>query len=92
MNMTLPGLRGESIVLEMNKRGVFFSSGSACHSGSAGPSHALLAMGLSEESVHGAVRFSLGPENTDEEIDYVAETLGEVIAQSKQMVRFVSCK
>jgi cysteine desulfurase NifS len=92
LNMTLPGLRGESVVLEMNKRGVFFSSGSACHSGSAGPSHALLAMGLSEESVHGAVRFSLGPENTDEQIDYVAETLGEVIAQSKQMVRFVSCK
>ena len=90
--MTLPGFRGESIVLEMNKRGVFFSSGSACHAGSSGPSHALLAMGLSEESVHAAVRFSLGPTNTDEEIEYVGKTLGEVIAQSRQMVRFVSCK
>jgi cysteine sulfinate desulfinase/cysteine desulfurase-like protein len=92
LNVTLPGFRGESLVLEMNKRGVYFSSGSACHSGSSGPSPALLAMGLSEESVHGAVRLSLGPGNTDEEIDYVAEALGEVIAQSKQMVRFVSCK
>jgi cysteine desulfurase NifS len=92
LNMTLPGFRGESLVLEMNKRGVYFSSGSACHSGSSGPSHALLAMGLSEESVHGAVRLSLGPGNTDEEIEYVAESLGEVIAQSKQIVRFVSCK
>jgi cysteine sulfinate desulfinase/cysteine desulfurase-like protein len=92
LNVTLPGFRGESVVLEMNKRGVYFSSGSACHSGSSGPSHALLAMGLSEESVHGAVRLSLGPENTDEEIDYVARALGDVISQSKQVVRFVSCK
>ncbi len=92
LNVTLPGFRGESVVLEMNKRGVYFSSGSACHAGSSGPSHALLALGLSEESVHGAVRLSLGPENTDEEIDYVAQSLGDVIAQSKQVVRFVSCK
>ena len=49
LNITLPGMRGESIVLEMDRLGICFSSGSACHSGSSEPSLALLAMGLSEE-------------------------------------------
>jgi cysteine sulfinate desulfinase/cysteine desulfurase-like protein len=92
LNMTLPGFRGESIVLEMDKRGVYFSSGSACHSGSPEPSHALLAMGLTEEDAHCALRFSLGYENTREEIDRTLELLGEVISRSRHIVRFVSCK
>jgi cysteine desulfurase NifS len=92
VNITLPGFRGESVVLEMDKRGVYFSSGSACHSGSPEPSHALLAMGLTEEDAHCALRFSLGHENTQEEIDRTLELLGEVISRSKHIVRFVSCK
>jgi cysteine desulfurase NifS len=92
LNVTLPGLRGESIVLEMDKRGVCFSSGSACHSGSSEPSHALLAMGLTKENAHCALRFSLGYENKEEEIERVIQLLEEVIKKSKNIVRFVSCK
>jgi len=92
LNVSLPELRGESIVLEMDKRGVCFSSGSACHSGSPEPSHALLAMGLTEEQAHCALRFSLGYENSEEEIDRVIELLEEVIHDSKNIVRFISCK
>ena len=92
LNVTLPDYRGESIVLEMDKRGVCFSSGSACHSGSSEPSHALLAMGLTEEDAHCALRFSLGYETHEEDIEKVIQLFEEVIHQSKHIVRFVSCK
>jgi cysteine desulfurase NifS len=92
LNVTLPGFRGESVVLEMDKWGVCFSSGSACHSGSPEPSHALLAMGLSEEEAHCALRFSLGYVNTKEEIDRTLQLLGDTIRHSKNIVRFVACK
>ncbi len=92
LNMTLPDLRGESVVLEMDRRGICFSSGSACHSGSPDPSHALLALGLSEEEVHCALRFSLGHDTTQEDIDRTLELLAEVVEHSKNIVRFVSCK
>ena len=92
LNVTLPGFRGESIVLEMDKRGVRFSSGSACHSGSPEPSHALLAMALTPEQAHCALRFSLGYENTEDEIDHTIQLLEEIIEHSKHIIRFVSCK
>lgn len=92
LNVTVPGFRGESIVLEMDKRGVCFSSGSACHSGSPEPSHALLAMGLTEEQAHCAVRFSLGYETSEDDIERVIQLLEETIEGSKHIVRFVSCK
>jgi cysteine desulfurase NifS len=92
LNLTLPGYRGESIVLEMAKRGVCFSSGSACSSGSSEPSHALLAMGLTGEEAHCALRFSLGYGNTEDEIARTVQLLGEVVHHAKHVVRFVSCK
>jgi cysteine desulfurase NifS len=92
LNVTLPGFRGESIVLEMDKRGVRFSSGSACSSGDPEPSHALLAMGLTQEEAHCALRFSLGHGNTQDEIDQTLALLEEVINRSKHIVRFVACK
>ena len=92
LNVTLPDYRGESIVLEMDKRGVCFSSGSACHSGSSEPSHTLLAMGLTEEEAHCALRFSLGVETREKDIDHTVQSLEQVIQHSKHSVRFVSCK
>jgi cysteine sulfinate desulfinase/cysteine desulfurase-like protein len=92
LNVSLPELRGESIVLEMDKRGVSFSSGSACHAGSSEPSHALLAMGLSQEMAHCALRFSLGYRTSGSDIDLTLQLLEEVIESSRNIVRFVSCK
>jgi cysteine desulfurase NifS len=92
LNVTLPGIRGESLVLELDAQGIFFSSGSACKSGSPEPSHVLLAMGLSEEEAHCALRFSLGIENTDEQIEKTLRMLGDVINASVNNVRFVSCR
>ncbi len=92
LNVTLPGLRGESLVLALDQQGISFSSGSACRSGSPRPSHALLALGLTEEQAHCTIRLSLGLDNTSTDI---AETLG-AFAQLKNdpaaAVRFVPCR
>ncbi|MEJ2699827.1 MAG: aminotransferase class V-fold PLP-dependent enzyme [Desulfuromonadales bacterium] len=92
LNLTLPGVRGESLVLFLDRKGIFFSSGSACKSGHPEPSHALLAMGLSPEQAHCAVRFSLGWGNTAEDIEYVLECLEETLQETRKAVRFVSCR
>ena len=92
LNMTLPGFRGESMVMAMSRYGVYFSSGSACSSGSADPSHALLAMGLSQADAHCALRFSLGYENTGEEIASALNLLKKTIDESKNVIHFVPCR
>jgi cysteine desulfurase NifS len=92
LNVTLPGMRGESVVLALDRKGLSLSSGSACRSGSPEPSHALLALGIGEEAAHCALRFSLGHDNTDKEINRTIALLGEVIRDSKTTVRFVPCR
>ena len=92
LNITIPGIRGESIVLEAAKRGLCFSSGSACHSGSSAPSHVLMAMGLTEEETHCSLRFSLGHKTSEEEIIKSLDIIREIINDSKNKIRFVSCK
>ncbi|UCC73560.1 MAG: IscS subfamily cysteine desulfurase [Gemmatimonadota bacterium] len=92
LNMTLPGMRGESLVLFLDRQGVYFSSGSACKSGNPEPSHVLKAMGLSDEDAHCAIRMTLGVGNTEEDIDYVLEGLAAVIGDRRRSVRFVACR
>ncbi len=92
LNMCLPGLRGESLVLALDQRGVSISSGSACRSGLPEPSHALLAMGLSDEEAHCSIRLSLGFGNTIEEIDRAISLFKEVIREAGSTVRFVPCR
>lgn len=92
LNVTLPGIRGESMVIALDARGISLSSGSACRSGNPAPSHALIAMGLTEEQAHCALRFSLGLENTPSHIERVLAELGEIMHNSRNMVRFVSCR
>ena len=92
LNMTLPGMRGESLVLFLDRRGVYFSSGSACKSGNPDPSHVLVAMGLSDEDAHCAIRMTLGVGNTEEDVDHVLESLQQVIGERQSTVRFVGCR
>jgi len=92
LNMTLPGIRGEALVLALDREGVALSSGSACHAGAPEPSHALTAMGLSDEDAHCAVRFSLGHGNSEEEIERVVKTVSDVVGGRRSAVRFVSCR
>jgi len=92
LNLTLPGIRGESLVLALDQKGVAVSSGSACSAGLPEPSHALMAMGLSEEEAHCAVRFTLGLGNTIDDIDRTVSIIDQVIRQRKDTIRFVSCR
>ncbi|WP_243372540.1 IscS subfamily cysteine desulfurase [Geotalea sp. SG265] len=92
VSMTLPEIRGESLVLIMDRRGIAFSSGSACKSGNPEPSHVLTAMGLSPHEAHCSVRFSLGSDNTEEEIDYLLRCLAEILGETFSAVRFVPCR
>ena len=92
LNMTLPGIRGESLVLALDQKGIAISSGSACHAGLPEPSGALTAMGLSHEEAHCAVRFSLGLGNTMEDIDHTVSAIDQVTRDAKDVIRFVSCR
>ena len=92
LNMTIPGMRGESVVLAMDRKGVALSSGSACRAGSPDPSHALTAMGLSDEEAHCALRFSLGLGSTESEIDQTLEVMKWIRDEASAGVRFVPCR
>ena len=79
LNVCFEYIEGESIVLGLDMKGIAVSSGSACTAGALDPSHVLLAMGLGPGIAQGAVRFSLGRENTVEQVDYVVAALQGVI-------------
>ena len=78
-------IEGESLLLNLDLKGIAGSSGSACSSGSLEPSHVLLAIGLSHEIAHGSLRLSLGEVNTVEDIDYVLQVLPEIVDRLRQM-------
>jgi cysteine desulfurase len=77
INFSLKGIDGFSLMLLLDSVGIAVSTGSACHSDSEQISHVLLAMGLSDEWVHGTVRMTLGSYNTREQLDFVIEKIKE---------------
>ncbi|MGN1100035.1 MAG: cysteine desulfurase NifS [Christensenellales bacterium] len=85
LNVSFRYVEGESILLMLDLEGISASSGSACSSGSLEPSHVLLAMGLPAELAHGSIRFTLGKETTQEEIDYTVDKLKDIIARLRAM-------
>ena len=92
LNLTLPGLRGESLVIALDQHGVSLSSGSACKSGSPEPTHVLMAMGKSEAEAHCSLRFSLSHEITAKDIDETVTSLKQVLDEMETTVRFLPCK
>ncbi|MCI9613750.1 MAG: cysteine desulfurase NifS [Dorea sp.] len=84
-NFSFRFVEGESLLIMLDGKGICGSSGSACTSGSLDPSHVLLAIGLPHETAHGSLRLTLGEETTKEEIDYVVESLKEIVGKLRNM-------
>ncbi|HOB08697.1 MAG: cysteine desulfurase NifS [Limnochordia bacterium] len=85
INVSIEFIEGESLLLNLDLKGIAASSGSACTSGSLDPSHVLLAIGLSHEVAHGSLRLTLGRDNTDADVDYVLETLPPIVERLREM-------
>ncbi len=85
VNLSFEYIEGESLLLNLDLRGIAASSGSACTSGSLEPSHVLLAMGLCHEIAHGSLRITIGKSNTREEINYLLEVLPEIVNKLRSM-------
>lgn len=80
LNVSFEGIDGQSLIYELDLRGIAASSGSACNSGSISPSHVLLAMGLSYVQAHGALRISLGRYNNRQEAEQIIKAVTESVA------------
>ena len=78
-------IEGESILLDLDLKGVAASSGSACTAKTLEPSHVMRAIGLKHEEAHGSLLFTLGKRNTEEEVDYVIEIMPNIVGRLREM-------
>jgi len=85
VNVSVDFVEGESILLNLDLEGICASTGSACSSASLEPSHVLLALGLSPEQAHGSLRFTLGRENSEADVERVLEVLPGIVAKLRAM-------
>jgi cysteine desulfurase len=85
VNVTFEYIEGESLLLMLNAKGIFASTGSACNSSSLEPSHVLSACGVPHEIIHGSLRLSLGKMNNEKDVDRVLEVLPEIVQKLRNM-------
>ena len=85
LNVSFPGVEGESILLQLDLEGFAASSGSACSTGSTEPSHVLSAIGLDPDTAHSTLRLSLGQSNTEEQIDGIAQSIEQITARLRAL-------
>lgn len=84
-NISFPFLHGESLLFNLDLKGISASSGSACTSGSLEPSHVLLAIGLAQDIARGSLRISIGKENTKEELEEVIKQIIEIVNRLRKV-------
>ncbi len=84
VNISIPGLNSENILLELDKHGISAGSGSACTARSVEPSHVLKAIEVEKKYLSGVLRFSMGRETTKKDLDYVLKILPEAVAELKK--------
>lgn len=88
LNVSFLGTRGEVILHTLEQSGVYVSTGSACSSNKKGRSHVLEAMGCTDREIEGAIRFSLGVMNTEEEIEEAVEKTAEAVKRFRRLGSF----
>lgn len=84
INISIPDLDSENLLLELDKYGIYAGSGSACTSRSVEPSHVLKAIGVEKKYLSGALRFSMGRQTNKQDLDYVLEVLPKIISDLKK--------
>ncbi|ODS31443.1 MAG: cysteine desulfurase [Candidatus Scalindua rubra] len=84
LNISFDDIEGRTLIISLNLEGIAASQGSACTIGTLKASHVLTAMGKTPEEIQGSIRFSLGYENTEEEIDYVVNMMPKVIEYARE--------
>jgi cysteine desulfurase len=84
-NISFQYIEGEGLLINLDLQGVAVSTGSACSSGSLEPSPVIRALGRSDDLARGAMRFSLGKDTTDEDIDYVLDVLPRAVENLRQL-------
>lgn len=84
-NVSFRFIEGEGLLLNLDLKGIYASSGSACTSGSLDPSHVLLAIGLTHEIAHGSLRVTFGKYNSKDEVDYIIDSLVEIVDKLRNM-------
>lgn len=84
-NISFKFVDGEALLLKLDIKGICASTGSACSSGQAAPSHVLTAIGLPDSTAKGSLRITFGKENTKEDIDYLVKSLVEIIDDLRNM-------
>lgn len=85
VNVSFLDIEGEALLLLLDNKGVFVSSGSACTSHTLDPSHVIIATGAPYEVAHGSIRFTLGRHTAKEDIDYLLSVLPDCIAKLRKM-------
>lgn len=85
VNVSVLYIEGESLLLNLDLKGIAVSSGSACTSGSLEPSHVLTAIGLDHQTAQGSVRLTLGSDNTVQDIDYTVEAVREITERLRKI-------
>lgn len=83
-NISFKGVDGGDLLLKLDEKGICASTGSACNSGSAGPSHVLTAIGLSKEYLQSSLRITLGIENTKTDVEYLLKNLKEIVKECRK--------
>jgi cysteine desulfurase len=84
-NISFDCIEGEAMVIALDLKGLAVSTGAACSSGAIEPSHVLTAMGLSPDRARGSIRFSLGKQNTSDDVDYALALVPEVVARLREI-------
>ena len=92
LNVSFAWIEGESLLLNLDMKGIAASSGSACTSGSLEPSHVLGAMCVEVTLAHSSTRFSLGPDTSAADIDYVLEVLPPIVQRLRDMSPLYNCR